>query len=52
MIAYLNQQLELADFSEDSAEDNYAQIYLKHCVSYLMAEPSGEWSGAVVIAET
>ncbi|MCH7816079.1 MAG: hypothetical protein IIC60_05865 [Proteobacteria bacterium] len=51
MIAYLNQQLELADFSEDSAEDNYAQIYLKHCVSYLMAEPSGEWSGAVVIAE-
>ena len=34
-----------------NAEDNAAQIYLKHCVSNLMSEPSEDWSGAVVIAE-
>jgi|TARA_B100000315_G_scaffold220027_1_gene222381 two-component system sensor histidine kinase ChiS len=34
-----------------NSDDNAAEIYLKHCIDYLMSEPAEDWNGAVVIAE-
>lgn len=34
-----------------NAKDSAAQIYLNHCVSNIIKEPSADWNGAVAISE-